>query len=60
MIVESIIMFIVGAIFIYGGAVLCKQAFEDAKNVLESTIFALAVCGVGLALCIWAFTGPPG
>ncbi len=60
MILESIIMFIVGSVFVYGGAVICRQAFEDAKNVLESTIFGLGIVGVGLALCIWAFTGPPG
>ena len=60
MILESIIMFIVGSVFVYGGTVICRQAFEDAKNVLESTIFGLGIVGVGLALCIWAFTGPPG
>lgn len=60
MIVESIIMFIVGSIFVFGGSVICRDAFEDAKNVLESTVFGLCIVGLGLALCIWAFTGPPG
>lgn len=53
-------MFIVGSVFVFGGSVICRDAFEDAKNVLESTIFGLMIVGVGLALCIWAFTGPPG
>lgn len=60
MIIESVIMFIVGSVFVAGGAVICKQAFEDAKNVLESTIFGVGIVGVGLALCIWSITGPPG
>ena len=60
MVLESILMFVIGAVFVYGGGVICIQAFEDAKNVLESCIFGLCILGVGLALVIWAFTGPPG
>ncbi|MBK9146059.1 MAG: hypothetical protein IPM23_26635 [Candidatus Melainabacteria bacterium] len=53
-------MFIVGAVFVFGGSVICKQAFEDAKNVLESTVFGLAIVAVGLLLCVWSIFGPPG
>lgn len=53
-------MFIIGAVFAYGGIVLCVQAFEDAKNVLESCIFGVCIFAVGLSLVIWSFTGPPG
>lgn len=60
MIIESIIMFIIGVVFVGGGSILCKQAFEDAKNVLESTIFGLGIVCVGLLLCVWSITGPPG
>ncbi len=60
MVVESIIMFVMGAIFVYGGAALTYQAFDDAKNVLESSIFGLGIVAVGLTLIVWSFTGPPG
>jgi len=60
MIVESIIMFVVGVVFVFGGSVICKQAFEDAKNVLESTVFGLGIVAVGLLLCVWSIFGPPG
>lgn len=52
-------MFVIGAIFLGGGAVFTRQAFEDAKNVFESLIFALMIVAVGLLLIIWTFTGPP-
>lgn len=52
-------MFVIGAVFLGGGAVFTRQAFEDAKNVFESLIFALMICSVGLLLIIWTFTGPP-
>lgn len=60
MILESILMFVIGAVFMYGGGILCIQAFEDAKNVLESVIFSLGLFTVGLFLVVWSFTGPPG
>lgn len=56
---ERTLMFVIGAVFLGGGAVFTRQAFEDAKNVFESLIFALMVCSVGLLLIIWTFTGPP-
>jgi hypothetical protein len=60
MVAESIIMFVMGAIFAYGGACLTYNAFDDAKNVLESCIFGLGIVTVGMTLMVWAFTGPPG
>lgn len=53
-------MFVVGVVFVFGGSVICKQAFEDAKNVLESTVFGLGIVAVGLLLCVWSIFGPPG
>ncbi|MBX3077325.1 hypothetical protein KF707_13315 [Candidatus Obscuribacterales bacterium] len=53
-------MFVMGAIFVYGGAALTYNAFDDAKNVLESCIFGLGIVTVGMTLMVWAFTGPPG
>jgi amino acid transporter len=53
-------MFIVGLVFVGGGAIFTFQAFEDAKNVFETLIFALMGVAVGLTLCVWTFTGPPG
>ena len=58
--IERVMMFIVGAVFIGGGGVFARQAFEDAKNVFETLIFSMAGVAVGLALCVWSFTGPPG
>ncbi len=60
MILESILMFIIGSVFVYGGGTICKQAFEDAKNVLESTIFGILIVAAGLTLVTWSFTGIPG
>jgi len=53
-------MFLVGLVFVGGGAIFTRQAFEDAKNVFETLIFALMGVAVGLTLCVWTFTGPPG
>lgn len=52
-------MFVVGAIFLGGGLVFVRQAFDDAKNVLESVIFALMGVATGIWLCFWAITGIP-
>ena len=58
--IQRVLMFIVGLVFVGGGAIFTFQAFEDAKNVFETLIFALMGVAVGLTLCVWTFTGPPG
>ena len=57
---ERILMFITGSVFVAGGGIFAVQSFEDAKNVFESLIFSMMGVSVGLALCVWSFTGPPG
>ena len=57
---ERILMFITGSVFVAGGGIFAVQSFEDAKNVFESLIFTMMGVAVGLALCVWSFTGPPG
>jgi len=55
-----LMMFLLGAVFFGGGAVFCKQAFEDSKNLFESVAFSLMGVATGLVLIVWAFVGPPG
>ena len=58
--IQRVLTFLVGLVFVGGGAIFTRQAFEDAKNVFETLIFALMGVAVGLTLCVWTFTGPPG
>lgn len=58
--IERVLMFIIGAVFIGGGGIFTLQAFEDAKNVFEALIFSILIVAVGCCLCVWTFTGPPG
>ena len=53
-------MFILGAVFLTGGSIFVKQAFDDAKNTMESLMFAFMGVATGLVLIVWSFTGPPG
>jgi hypothetical protein len=53
-------MFLVGSVFLGGGLVFVKQAFDDAKNALESMLFALMGVATGIWLCLWAISGIPG
>lgn len=55
---DRILMFMVGAIFVIGGAYISKSSL-DAKNFMESAIFGLMGVSVGLFLVIMAVTGPP-
>ena len=54
-----LMMFIVGAVFLGGGLIFVKQAFDDSKNVIESVLFALMGVGTGIWLCLWALFGIP-
>jgi hypothetical protein len=52
-------MFIVGAVFMGGGLIFMKQAFDTAKNFFESALFALLGVAAGVWLCLWAVFGIP-
>ena len=56
---ERLMMFIVGSVFLGGGLVFVKQAFDDSKNVIESVMFALMGVGTGIWLCLWSIMGIP-
>ena len=58
-VLARIMMLIVGSVFLGGGLVFVKQAFDDAKNVIESVLFALMGVATGLWLIWWALTGIP-
>jgi hypothetical protein len=55
---DRVITFVIGAIFIGGGAIFIKGAF-DAKNLIESAMFGLLGIATGLFLCIVAVCGAP-
>jgi hypothetical protein len=59
LVLERVMMFLVGAVFLGGGLVFVKQAFDDAKNALESMLFALMGVATGVWLCLWAIFGIP-
>lgn len=60
MLIDNVLMFVVGTVFLGGGIIMAKQAFEDAKNFLEAVTFGVLGAALGLALCIWAIFGCPG
>ena len=53
------LLFVVGAIFVAVGARFAKDSME-AKDLIESTLFALFGILIGLFLLAVAFFGPPG
>jgi hypothetical protein len=52
-------MFIVGTVFLGGGLIFVKQSLDDAKNVVESVMFAMMGIAAGIWLCFWAVSGIP-
>ena len=60
LVLERIMMFLVGFVFLGGGLVFFKQAFESTKNALHTMLFGLMGVATGLWLCIWAIVGIPG
>lgn len=60
MLIENILMFIVGAVFLGGGIIMGKEAFDDAKNFIEAVTFGVLCAALGLALCLWSIFGCPG
>jgi uncharacterized membrane protein len=56
---ERVMMFIVGAVFLGGGLIFVKQAFDASKDVIKSVLFALLGVGTGIWLCLWALMGIP-
>ncbi len=54
-----VLLFVVGGIFIGAGARFIKDSME-AKDLIESTLFALLGVVIGLFLVGVALVGPPG
>jgi len=59
LILERILMFIIGAVFLGGGLIFIKQAVEGAKNMIESALFGLLGFMAGVWLIWWAIAGIP-
>lgn len=58
---DRFMILLVGAIFVGGGGLLAKAAFDkDLKNVIEAVLFGLMGVAFGLFLCYVAIFGPPG
>jgi hypothetical protein len=55
---DRVVMFFIGAVFIGGGLVFIKGAF-DAKNLIESALFGLLGVATGIFLCVVAIAGAP-
>lgn len=58
-VILRILLFIVGTIFLVGGVVFVKQAFDGAKNMIQSVLFSLMGVMTGLLLLYWAIGGIP-
>jgi hypothetical protein len=52
-------MLIVGAVFLGGGLLFVKQAFDGSKDVIQSVLFGILGVATGIWLCLWAITGIP-
>ncbi len=58
---ERIIALVVGVVFVVGGAILAKAAYDkDLENIFEAVLFGLMGVCFGLFLCYVAVFGPPG
>jgi hypothetical protein len=55
---DSVLMVVVGVVFVAGGAYLSYCSL-GAKNMIESAMFGLMGVTVGLFLIATAFFGPP-
>ena len=59
LVAERIMMLIVGAVFLGGGLLFVKQAFDGSKDVIQSVLFGILGVATGIWLCLWAITGIP-
>jgi len=57
---QRVLMFAVGSIMVGGGLTFALQSLEGQRSAFHAIVFGLAAATVGLYLCIWTFTGPPG
>jgi hypothetical protein len=55
---DGILMFIVGLVFVLGGSYLSYCAL-GAKNMIEAAMFGLMGVAIGLFLIATTFFGPP-
>ena len=58
-IIERILLFIVGSVFLVGGLIFCKQSLDAAKNIYECVLFALLGFMAGMLFICWSLGGPP-
>jgi predicted cobalt transporter CbtA len=57
---QRILMFVIGAFLVGGGLTFMLQSMEGQRATFQAAIFGLIWMMVGLYLCVWTFTGPPG
>jgi len=58
-ILERILLFCVGVVFVVGGVVFCKQSLAQAKNLIQCIAFSLLGFMAGMLFICWALGGPP-
>lgn len=57
---ENVTFLVVGVIFVIGGSMLTRDAFnEDRRNTLEAILFGLLGVAFGLFLCWVGVFGAP-
>ena len=57
---ERALMFVVGAVFVLGGIKFIMQALDSQRAGLPAIGMGIIGFILGLCLCVWSFTGPPG
>jgi hypothetical protein len=59
-IIERILIFLVGAIFVVGSVKFIFGSMEAQRAAIPAIGYGILGFVIGLILCVWAFAGPPG
>jgi hypothetical protein len=55
-----LVMFLLGAVMVGGGLTFTFQSLNGQRSAFQAAIFGITAVIIGLYLCVWTFTGPPG
>jgi hypothetical protein len=58
-VIERILLFIVGSVFVVGALIFSKQSLDSAKNIYQCALFAILGFMAGMLFICWSLGGPP-
>ncbi len=57
---ERALTFLVGLVFVIGSVKFIFESMESQRAALACIAYGFLGFIIGMSLCVWAFTGPPG